>query len=214
MSGTSSWLQKQRKSELVELADSVGFKDYDGLKKQELEVALDEYLTKNSTQFSGDTRLTPFYKRRADTSPVKKEPTSTATDLVETKIKPARRRVTKAAEEIVSAIENAADDEDAERARTALTRTPRAALAFASSVPLPPSPGDVADAIDRRTQVVRSRLNRAYQESGIAETTESTREVLSSVIAVQGLIMLSSSTISAPRSWLTDTRSPFLRSRL
>jgi hypothetical protein len=26
MSGTSSWLQKQRKSELVELADSVGLK--------------------------------------------------------------------------------------------------------------------------------------------------------------------------------------------
>jgi hypothetical protein len=29
MSGTSSWLQKQRKSELVELADGVGLKMYD-----------------------------------------------------------------------------------------------------------------------------------------------------------------------------------------
>jgi hypothetical protein len=31
MSGTSSWLQKQRKSELVELADSVGLKMYDNI---------------------------------------------------------------------------------------------------------------------------------------------------------------------------------------
>jgi hypothetical protein len=29
MSGTSSWLQKQRKSELMELADGVGLKMYD-----------------------------------------------------------------------------------------------------------------------------------------------------------------------------------------
>jgi hypothetical protein len=29
MSGTSSWLQKQRKSELVELAENIGLKMYD-----------------------------------------------------------------------------------------------------------------------------------------------------------------------------------------
>ncbi|RFU25289.1 hypothetical protein B7463_g11045, partial [Scytalidium lignicola] len=192
MSGVSTWLQKQRKSDLVELADSVGLTDYDGMKKQELEAALDSYLTKNSAQFSSDTRLTPFYKRRADTSPIKKEPSSTASEIVETKIRPAKRRVTKVAEEIANTIQNATDDSEAElaaRSRNAITRTPRAALSFASSVPLPPSPSEVAEAIDRQTQVMRSRVSRAYKEMGLAETAETTRETLSSIVAVQGLII-------------------------
>jgi hypothetical protein len=74
----------------------------------------------------------------------------------------------------------------ATRARTALTRTPRAsALAFASSVPLPPSPAVVADAIDRRTQALRTRVSKAYKQSGLTETAEATRETLSTVVAVQ-----------------------------
>ncbi|KAH8820905.1 hypothetical protein F5884DRAFT_65916 [Xylogone sp. PMI_703] len=193
MSGVSTWLQKQRKSDLVELADSVGFKDYDGLKKQELEAALDSYLTQNSSQFSGDARLTPFYKRRADTiSPIKKEPASTMSEIVETKIRPTKRRVTKVAEEIANTIQSATDDSESEittRARNAVARTPRSALSFASNVPLPPSPSEVAEVIDRQTQVMRSRVSRAYKEMGLAETAENTRETLSSVVAVQALII-------------------------
>jgi hypothetical protein len=74
---------------------------YDGMKKIDLEVALDEYLTKNSSQFATDARFTPFYKRRSETSPVKKEASSTLSD-VETKVKQVKRRVTKAAEELVA----------------------------------------------------------------------------------------------------------------
>jgi hypothetical protein len=70
-----------------------------------------------------------------------------------------------------------------------LTRTPRAsALAFASNVPLPPSPAVVADAIDRRTQALRTRVSKAYKQSGLTETAEATRETLSTVVAIQVLV--------------------------
>lgn len=77
------------------------------------------------------------------------------------------------------------------RARTAVARTPRAsALSFASSVPLPPSPSVVADAIDRRTVVLRSKVNNLYEKSGVLEHAQATRETLSNVVSVEALIIL------------------------
>lgn len=76
------------------------------MKKPELEVALDEYLSKNASQFSADQRLTPFYKKRAEGSPIKKETPSILSDG-ETKVKQVRRRVTKAAEEITNVLSGA-----------------------------------------------------------------------------------------------------------
>jgi hypothetical protein len=109
-----------RKGELVELCDSVGYKEYEtpvhlaflstdrltsrsyeGLKKTDIEVGLDEYLTTNAPKYSSDTRLAPFYKtRRGLESPVKKETASALSDT-ETKVKQVKRRVTKAAEEFL-----------------------------------------------------------------------------------------------------------------
>lgn len=56
-------------------------------------------------------------------------------------------------------------------------------------MPLPPSPAVVADAIDRQTQVIRTKVSRAYQDSGIIETTEATRETLSTVTSIQALVI-------------------------
>jgi hypothetical protein len=55
-------------------------------------------------------------------------------------------------------------------------------------VPLPPSPAVITDAIDRRTAVLRSKISDAYEESGIIETAQATRETLSTVTAVHALI--------------------------
>jgi hypothetical protein len=92
------------------------------------------------------------------------------------------------------------DDSEAEpattRARSALTtRTPARStalsnLSFASNVPLPPSPAVVADAIDRRTAVLRSKVAGYYEKSGVVEGAQATRESLSSLTAIQGLIVL------------------------
>ncbi len=79
------------------------FHSYDGMKKTEIEVALDEYLTENASQFSSETRLAPFYKRRSESSPVKKESsTSSALAEIDSKVKSIKRRATKAAEELVA----------------------------------------------------------------------------------------------------------------
>lgn len=93
---------------------------------------------------------------------------------------------------------NLSDESEAEpattRARSALTRTPRASglsnLSFASNVPLPPSPSVVANAIDRRTAVIRTKITDVYEDSGIVEATHATRESLSSVVSVEALIIL------------------------
>ncbi|KAL2073764.1 hypothetical protein VTL71DRAFT_11090 [Oculimacula yallundae] len=192
MSGTSSWLQKMRKGDLVELSDNVGFTEYDGLKKTELEVALNDYLTENASQFSSDAQLAPFYKGRGGSSPVKKEAASVVSDI-ESKVKSVRRRVTKAAEELLATDESEVEPATT-RAKSALTRTPRASalsnLSFASNVPLPPSPSVVADAIDRRTQVLRSKVATFYEDSGLVEYAENTRESLSTVQAVQAIVIL------------------------
>jgi hypothetical protein len=78
------------------------FHRHDGLKKTELELALEDFLTTNSSTYSNDPRFTSFYgKRRSESSPVKKE-TSSALSDIENKAKAVRRRVTKAAEDILA----------------------------------------------------------------------------------------------------------------
>lgn len=179
MSGANSWLARQRKSDLVELAQTVGLKDYDGLKKNDLELQLDEYISDNATQFQSDPRFAPYFSSRARTagSPVKKE----AADL----IKVTKRRVTKAIEESIDVDES---DEPSNSATTALVRTPGRALSLASRIPLPATPADVAQAVDRSTVALRKRAASIYQDSGITEATQVTRESLSTVKSVIYLI--------------------------
>ncbi len=76
------------------------------MKKTDIETELDNYL-RNNPSLSTDTRVAPFYKRRSDAnpSPVKKETASALSDG-EKVIKSAKRRVTKAAEDISNAVAN------------------------------------------------------------------------------------------------------------
>jgi hypothetical protein len=76
----------------------------EGLKKTQLEILLDEHLT-NHAELATDARVAPFYKRRStsDLSPVKKE-SSVALHEAEKAVKSVKRRVTKAAEELVNSV--------------------------------------------------------------------------------------------------------------
>lgn len=56
-------------------------------------------------------------------------------------------------------------------------------------MPLPPSPAVVADAIDRRTSIIRAQVSQAYEESGVLETVQAARETLSTVVSVEAVIM-------------------------
>ncbi|KAI9649462.1 hypothetical protein NHQ30_002038 [Ciborinia camelliae] len=193
MSGVANWIKAQRKGDLMELADSIGLKYVDGIKKTELEIALEVYLVENESQLSNDTRLIPYYNRRSGASPVKKEPSSAHEDM---DTKRSLRRRTRLASEISEIGNQTTDDSESERtiarSSTALTRTPRpSALAFVSSVPLPPSPAVVADAIDRRTAVLRAKANDYYKDLGVVEAVETARETVSTVVALEFIMLLS-----------------------
>lgn len=68
----------------------------DGIKKTELEIALEDYLVENESQLANEARLIPYYNRRSGASPVKKEPSS-AHDEIDTK-RSLRRRTRLASE--------------------------------------------------------------------------------------------------------------------
>ena len=71
------------------------------MKKTEVEVALDSYLKQNATAHSDNPKLEPFYRRRSESSPVKKEMQTILSD-VEKNLRSVRRKVAKAAEELAT----------------------------------------------------------------------------------------------------------------
>lgn len=176
----NNWLRAQRKSDLVGLAEYVKLSDIDGLKKTDLEIALDQHLSEHAI-YASDAKLAPYYISRSKSSissPVKKE----APEL-----KVSRRRQT--SKSAIQESPEPTEDEDIVRATsTAVARTPARALQLASRIPLPASPADVANAVDRGTVAVRERVASIYADSGITEATQATRESLSSVTAVLFLI--------------------------
>ncbi|KAK7972959.1 hypothetical protein PG996_007181 [Apiospora saccharicola] len=192
MSGANSWLQRQRKADLVELAEQSGLTNFESFKKVELELALDEYLAENSTQFMADPKFAPYFssRNRAAMSPLKR-------DLDEKTPRVSKRRMTKALEERptlepepTQATESSEEEPMSTAISTAVAHTPARALTLASRIPLPATPADVADVVDRSTIAVRNRVSSIYKESGVTEATNATREYLSSVNAVLALVSI------------------------
>ncbi|KAI1270485.1 hypothetical protein F5Y18DRAFT_14101 [Xylariaceae sp. FL1019] len=185
MSGANSWLQRQRKSDLIDVAQHTGLKNYDGLKKSELELALDEYLSENATTFSSDSKLANYYASRARTisSPMKR-------DIEVPILKSSRRRAIKAIEASPVASPVTESEEEPSSTSTALAHTPARALSLAGRIPLPATPADVANAVDRSTVALRTRAKSIYKESGITEATHATRETLSTVNSVMLAVAL------------------------
>lgn len=70
-------------------------------------------------------------------------------------------------------------------ASTSVLRTPARSLSqVAARIPLPATPADVAHAVDRSTLAMRKRVSSMYQESGITEASNATRETLSTVTSI------------------------------
>lgn len=61
---------------------------------------------------------------------------------------------------------------------------------LAASIPLPPSPAVVTDAIDVQTRRIRSSISHAYERTQIQEYKDSARDLLSSTVTVNVLAML------------------------
>lgn len=80
-------------------------------------------------------------------------------------------------------------DSSDEGTSTALVQTPGRTLSqVAARIPLPATPADVAEAVDRSAVAVRQRVSSIYQESGITEYSQATRETLSTVTSVLFLV--------------------------
>lgn len=73
-------------------------RSYEGLRKTDLELAIDEHLSENAARYQQDPRFTDYFKSRARAggSPVKKE----VLVLAESKV--SRRRLPKPADEVVA----------------------------------------------------------------------------------------------------------------
>ncbi|KOS20351.1 hypothetical protein ESCO_005480 [Escovopsis weberi] len=181
MSATqNSWLRAQRKSDLVELSEKIGLKDFESLKKSELETALDEYIARNSERFSSRSDLNGYFnsRSRALGSPVKKEPRESIKEEAERGLRSAKRKVLKPLEDLASS-------DEARASTTALARTPGRSLSrVAARIPLPPTPADVALAVDRSTIAMRKRMHSLYEDSGITEASNATRDSLSTVTSI------------------------------
>jgi hypothetical protein len=181
----NSWLKTKKKGELETLAESVGLSGFDGFKKDDLGVALDSYLTENSSRFLANPDLAGYFNSRskAQGSPVKKEV------IREDGFKVVRRRLSKPVEEESLDSSDRSDIASSPLATsTALVETPGRTLAqVASSIALPAlpaTPADVALAVDRSTSIVRQRVSSMYEESGITEVSHATRDTLSTVTSI------------------------------
>lgn len=178
---TNAWLRAQRKSDLVELADGVGLKNYESLKKSDLEAALDEFIAEHSARLQNRSDLTGYFNSRSKAlgSPVKKE---SVKEEAEKALKVTKRKASKATDD-------ATPDAETRGSSTAVVQTPGRSLSqVAARIPLPATPADVAHAVDRSTLAVRKRVSSIYQESGITEASHATRETLSTVTSVLFLV--------------------------
>lgn len=73
----------------------------------------------------------------------------------------------------------------ARSASTALVQTPGRSLSqVAARIPLPATPADIANSVDRSTHAMRQRVSSIYHESGFTEASNATREALSTVTSV------------------------------
>ncbi|KAI9663106.1 MAG: hypothetical protein M1821_008154 [Bathelium mastoideum] len=182
----SAWLRRQNKGELQHLADESGFSVPDAMRKNDLADALDKHLQGNASHLSSKPSLSDYYGRSS--SPVKKEPSNglktASADDPDTKVakKPGRRKTIKE-EDLDSAGESSPSSALA-------TRTPRAVQRIAEHVPLPASPAQITDAIDRQSVAFQASVSAFVDWTGFADTVESLRDGLSSVDAVGTLIAL------------------------
>ncbi|OKL55341.1 hypothetical protein UA08_09346 [Talaromyces atroroseus] len=188
-SAAGPYLRGLRKSQLTELAEISDLKDYADLKKPELELALDDHLRANSSIFSGEKRLSDYYRRLSQpsrvSSPVKKEPKAEASTPSTEEKKSSRRRKT------------SVEAEESDGAKTPVSTTVAAVAArtparspLSSFVSLPPSPAVVTDAIDRQTTIVREKVSTAWTKSGISERRDALRSALSSVKSIETIIVV------------------------
>ncbi|CEJ62175.1 hypothetical protein PMG11_10683 [Penicillium brasilianum] len=195
MSSGLPYLNKLRKPELVEFAEKTDLQDFSDYNKNELAVALDKHLSSNRAIFSGEKTLADYYKRLSAPprggSPVKREPKVDITPTV--KKTPGRKPNAQKQEEANSSDEPSSTRRTAKSPKSPVSPTEvvrRSASRVRAAFDVPPSPAVVTDVIDRQTTRVREGIEQAWTSSGVTERTHSLRANLSSLFAIEALVVL------------------------
>ncbi|KAE8330167.1 hypothetical protein BDV39DRAFT_170831 [Aspergillus sergii] len=217
MSAALPYLQKLRKSQLTDWAEATDLHNYEEYNKPELATLLDQHLQANQSIFAKDARLTDYYRRLSQTprkgSPVKRDPRVEVSPLAKetprSVLRSARRRQTRALEEEVKEEETkeetkeepeaepvAEPKEEAEQPQEESDASPPPVFQTPGPSPLnfqsalPASPALIADAVDRESVAWRKKASDWWTGSGVPDSTQSLRSLLSSAKAVQILTLL------------------------
>ncbi|KAF3396505.1 hypothetical protein F1880_007259 [Penicillium rolfsii] len=195
MSSGLPYLNKLRKPELVEFAEKTDLQDFSDYNKTDLATALDKHLSSNRAIFSGEKSLADYYKRLSAPprggSPVKREAKVEITPTV--KKTPGRKPNAQKQEEATESDESSSTRRAAKSPKSPVSPSEvvrRSTSHIRAAFDVPPSPAQVTDAIDRQTTRVREGLEQAWTSSGVTERTHSLRANLSSLTAIQVLVVL------------------------
>ncbi|CAG8239717.1 unnamed protein product [Penicillium olsonii] len=207
------YLRSLRKAGLVDIAEQTEFANPDDYNKNDLVVALDKHLRNNQSIFAGVEKLSDYYSRidtpRKGYSPVKRESTRTpGRRSVKKDIAPAPELEPKeefsepeyAQKPVVvspSVETPTVSRASARQSRQSLQQTPYQtpripALSAVEDVerPLPASPAVVTEVIDQQTTKLYESIQRVWGASGVVDHVHALRANLSSVKAVQTIVLL------------------------
>ncbi|KAE9993486.1 hypothetical protein EG327_004740 [Venturia inaequalis] len=183
----TSWLQKQRKADLRELAQAANVENWQDLLKDDLVTSISEHLSNNPSNASNPI-FSGFYARGG--SPLKRDRGISVPVKDEGGMSVARRRRTitrtSTKEEESSPIPETAPEPSSALA----TRTPRAVQRLAERVPLPPSPQVIANMISDQELVARNKIKSAWERSGTTEIIEDIQTKASTVVGVETLALV------------------------
>ncbi|KAJ4359279.1 hypothetical protein N0V95_002290 [Ascochyta clinopodiicola] len=213
-----SWLQKKRKGELIELAQTAKLADADGYLKDDLVLLLENHLNNNETAFANHPEFRDYYGRGG--SPVKRERSSpeglatvkttrrrtlvkapseeptpekktlaatrTPRTIIQSALPPAPRTVQSASQ----TLSRTAQDLTQTLSQQTPRAIPRRVSEIVNEVDIPASPSQLAEVADQSFQAARTKASELWDRTRVDEFKEFIRENVSSVAAIQTLILL------------------------
>ncbi|KAF2213249.1 hypothetical protein CERZMDRAFT_39587 [Cercospora zeae-maydis SCOH1-5] len=180
---STSWLQRQRKAQLLELSERAGLKQDEDTRKDDIVETLNEYLQTNSTRLSREPAFSGFFGTRATPGRPRASASEDDTGVLSSPVQAVVASAGNALSPVTSALSPS----------TQLNpRTPglRGGARRQSQLPGPPSPAAVAELAEDASREVVTGFKDLYNRSGIDEQISNLREILSGVQGIHLTVLL------------------------
>ncbi|KAJ5322523.1 hypothetical protein N7452_010812 [Penicillium brevicompactum] len=197
------YLRALRKSGLVDIADEVDFSDAESYNKNDLVVALDKHLRDNQTIFSGLDSLSAYYSRldtpRKGVSPAKRNtrtpgrpPAKKEPEPKEESSEPEYAQKPIESPTVVSPTlaRSRSNARQPQQTPKQSRRVSSISVVEDTEPTLPASPAVVTEVIDHQTTKIYEGVQRVWTSSGFVDQVHSVRENLSSLKAIETIILL------------------------